>query len=81
MPKLAIVLAATVAVLFAGLIAWNAEATTSGAAAIGAKAYSPIVMEAGCRLNGPLIGANGCRRGTHQVCKKKDWMLVRSLLV
>ena len=75
MPKLAIVLAATVALLFAGLIAWNAEATTSGAAAIGAKAYSPIVMEAGCRLNGPLIGANGCRRGGHQVCKKKTGCL------
>ena len=73
MPKLAIVLAATVALLFAGLIAWNAEATTSGAAAIGAKAYS--LMEAGCRLNGPLIGANGCRRGTHQVCKKKTGCL------
>ena len=75
MPKLAIVLAATVALLFAWLIALNAEATTSGAAAIGAKAYSPIVMEAGCRLNGPLIGANGCRRGTHQVCKKKTGCL------
>lgn len=74
MPKLAIVLAATVALLFAGLIAWNAEATTSGAAAIGAKAYSPIIMEAGCRLNGPLIGANGCH-GTHQVCKKKTGCL------
>jgi hypothetical protein len=66
---------------FAGLLAWNAAATTSGAAVIGAKSYSPIIMEAGCRLNGPLIGANGWRRGTHQVCKKKDWMLVRSLLV
>jgi phosphate/sulfate permease len=75
MPKLAIVLAATVALLFAWLIARNAEATTSGAAAIGAKAYSPIIMEAGCRLNGPLIGANGCRRGTHQVCKKKTGCL------
>lgn len=75
MPKLAIVLAATVALLFAWLIAWNAEATTSGAVAIGAKAYSPIIMEAGCRLNGPLIGANGCRRGTHQVCKKKTGCL------
>jgi hypothetical protein len=63
---------------FAGLLAWNAAATTSGAAVIGAKSYSPIIMEAGCRLNGPLIGA---KRGTHQVCKKKDWMLVRSLLV
>ena len=80
MPKLAIVLAATVALLFTGLIAWNAEATTSGAAAIGAKAYSPIVMEAGCRLNGPLIGANGCRRDAPSL-QEKDWMLVRSLLV
>ena len=71
MSKFAIILAATVAVLFAGLIAWNAQATTSGAAAIGIKAYSPIVMEAGC----PLIGANGCRRGTHQVCKKKTGCL------
>jgi hypothetical protein len=75
MRKLAIILAATVAVLFAGLIAWSADATTSGAAAVGIKAYSPIVMEAGCRLNGPLIGANGCRRGTHQVCKKKTGCL------
>jgi hypothetical protein len=75
MPKLAIVLAATVALLFAGLIAWNAEATTSGATAIGAKAFSPIVNEIGCRLNGPLVGANGCRRGTHQVCKKKTGCL------
>jgi len=59
MPKLAIVLAATVALLFAGLLAWNAEATTSGAAAIGGKTYSPLVNEVGCRLNGPLVGANG----------------------
>ena len=80
MPKLAIVLAATVALLFAWLIAWNAEATTSGAAAIGAKAYSPIIMEAGCRLNGPLIGADGCRRGTHQVARKR-LMPVCSLLI
>ena len=50
MSKFAIILAATVAVLFAGLIASNAQATTSGAAAIGIKAYSPIVTEAGCRL-------------------------------
>jgi hypothetical protein len=75
MPKHAIILAATVAVLFAGLLAWNAEATTSGAAAIGTKAYSPMIVEAGCRLNGPLVGANGCRRGTHQVCKKKTGCL------
>ena len=75
MPKLAIVLAATVALLFAGLIAWNAEATTSGAAAIGAKTYSPFVKDVGCRRNGPAVGANGCVRGTHQVCKKKTGCL------
>jgi hypothetical protein len=79
MPKLAIVLAVTVALLFAGLIAWNAEATTSGAAAIGANAFSPIVNEIGCRLNGPLVGANGCRRGDAPGLQEKDWMLVRSL--
>jgi hypothetical protein len=48
MSKLAIILAVTVAVLSAGLLAWSAEATTSGAAAIGTKAYSPMIVEAGC---------------------------------
>jgi hypothetical protein len=72
MSKRAIVMTAGVAILFAGLLAWNAEATTvTGVVTLGAKAYSPIVNEVGCRLNGPLVGANGCRRGTHQVCKKK----------
>ncbi len=76
MRKLAIVLTATVAMLFAGLFAWNAEATTfTGATGIGAHNYSPIVQEAGCRLNGPKVGANGCVRGTHQVCKKKTGCL------
>jgi hypothetical protein len=46
MRKLVIVLTATVALLFAGLFAWNAEATTvTGAVTIGAKTYSPIVEE------------------------------------
>ena len=75
MPKLAIVLAATVALLFVGLIAWNAGATTSGAAVIGAKAYSPIVMEAGCRLNGPLVGANGAAGGRIRSARKKTGCL------
>ena len=78
MPKLAIVLAATVALLFAGLIAWNAEATTSGAAAIGAKAYSPIVMEAGCRR---FDRGQWLPPGDAPSLQEKDWMLVRSLLV
>ena len=58
-----------------GLLLGMPEATTSGAAAIGAKVFSPIVNEIDCRLNGPLVGANGCRRGTHQVCKKKTGCL------
>lgn len=58
MRKLAIILTATVAMLFAGLLAWNADATTvSGAVTIGAKTYSPIVEETGCRSNAPLVGA------------------------
>ena len=71
MPKLAIVLAATVALLFAGLIAWNAGATTSGAAVIGAKAFSPIVNEIGCRLNGPLIGAMAAAGGRTRSARKR----------
>jgi hypothetical protein len=71
MRKLAIILTATVAMLFAGLLAWNAEATTvTGAVPFGTKNFSPIVLDIGCRSNAPLIGANGCRRGTHQACKK-----------
>lgn len=79
MPKLAIVLAATVALLFAGLIAWNAEATTSG----------------GChRRQGLLADRHGSRLppkwsfdrgqwlppGDAPSLQEKDWMLVRSLL-
>ena len=81
MPKLAIVLAATVALLFAGLIAWNAEATTSGAAAIGAKAYSPIVN--GNRLPPKWSFDRGqwLPPGDAPSLQEKDWMLVRSLLV
>jgi hypothetical protein len=72
MPKLAIVMITGVALLFAVLLAWNAEAkTVAGAAVIDAKTYLPIVTEAGCRRNAPLIGANGWARGTHQVCTKK----------
>jgi hypothetical protein len=73
MRKLVIVLTATVAMLFAGLLAWNAEATTvTGPVAVGAKTHSPIVEETGCRRNGPAVGANGCLRGTHQICKKNQ---------
>jgi hypothetical protein len=76
MRKLAIVLTATLAMLFAGLLAWHAEATTvTGAVTIGAKMYSPIIEETGCRSNAPAVGANGCVRGTHQVCKKKTGCL------
>lgn len=72
MHRAAIVLVAMAAMLFAGLLAWNAEATTVGAAVIfGAKNYSPLVIEAGCRLNGPAVSPHGCKRGTHWVCQKK----------
>jgi hypothetical protein len=70
MGKFAVILAATITLMLAGPLAWNAEAMT-GAAAIGAKAYTPIVQDIGCRRNGPAVGVNGCVRGTHQVCKKK----------
>ena len=51
MRKLAIAAATTALVLGAGLFTWNAEATTAGASglAIGAKNYSPIVKQTGCR--------------------------------
>ena len=78
MPKLAIVLAATVALLFAGLIAWNAEATTSGAAAIGAKA-----TRHGSRLPPKWSFDRGqwLPPGDAPSLQEKDWMLVSSLLV
>ena len=77
MPKLAIVLAATVALLFAWLIALNAEATTSGAAAIGAKAYSPIIMPPKWSFD----RGQWLPPGDAPSLQEKDWMLVRSLLV
>ena len=71
MRKFAFVLAATLAMLCVGLLTWQAEATTlTGAVPLGAKNYSPIVQDVGCRSNAPLIGKNGCPRFTHQVCKK-----------
>jgi hypothetical protein len=66
MRKLTIVLTAMVAMLFAGLLAWKAEATTmAGAVAIGAHAhsYSPIVKEAAC-----FGWGRHCPPGTHWVC-------------
>ena len=72
MRKFAFVLAATLAMLCVGLLTWQAEATTlTGAVPLGAKNYSPIVQDIGCRRNAPLVGNNGCPRFTHQVCKKK----------
>jgi hypothetical protein len=76
MRKLTVILMVSVAMLFAGLLAWNAEAIAmSGVGGDAAKAYTPIVQDIGCRRNAPLIGENGCRRGTHQVCKKKTGCL------
>ncbi len=51
MRKFAIMLAAALTMLFAGALAWNAQATTVTSATIGAKAknYSPIVHETACR--------------------------------
>jgi hypothetical protein len=66
MRNLAIVLTATLAVLFVGLLALNAEATTvTGSAVFGAKAknYSPMVQETACRGWGPH-----CPPGFHWVC-------------
>jgi hypothetical protein len=72
MHKLAIILVAMIALLFAGLLTLNAQATTvTAAGTIGAKNYSPIVQQIGCRRNAPLVGAHGCARGTHWVCVKK----------
>ena len=71
MHKLAIVLIAMTAMLFAGLLTWNAEATTVTAAVIfGAKTYSPIVQDIACRANSG-VGKHGCGPGTHWVCQKK----------
>ena len=65
MRKLAIVLTATVAMLFAGLLAWKAQAATlTSAVTIGAKAqtYSPIGNTA-CYFWGRF-----CPPGRHWVC-------------
>ena len=71
MRKLAIVVMAMIAMLFAGLLGWNADATTvAGAVTFGAKTYSPIVQDIACRANSG-VGKHGCGPGTHWVCQKK----------
>jgi hypothetical protein len=71
MNRLAIALIAMAAMLLAGLPAFYAEATTVSGVGFGVKNHSWIVLEAGCRRNGPAVGQYGCPRGTHRVCTKK----------
>lgn len=65
MRKLAIALGITVAVLFAGSLAWKADATTLSSGTItlptAAKNYSPV-EKAGCRRPG------WCGLGWYRVC-------------
>jgi hypothetical protein len=65
MRKLMLMLAATAAILFAGALTWNAEASVTGGSgnlAITAKNFTPIIKTA---CGGP--GAH-CRWGRHWVC-------------
>ena len=64
MRKLMLMLAATAAILFAGALNWNAEASVTGGSgnlAITAKNFTPVIKAA---CGGP--GAN-CRAGRHWV--------------
>src|ERR1700676_3571566 len=60
--KLMLMLAATAAILFAGALAWNAEAAVTGGSgnlAITAKNFSPVIKTA---CGGP---SDNCRAGRH----------------
>ena len=77
MSKLAIIVAATVAILFCGASCLECRRDDQRR---GCHWRQELLADHhGSRL--PPKRPFGCRRGTHQVCKKKDWMLVRSLLV
>jgi hypothetical protein len=65
MRKLMLMFAAAAAILFAGALSWNAQASVTGGSgnlAITAKNFTPII-KAGCGGPGPH-----CRWGRHWFC-------------
>jgi hypothetical protein len=68
MRKLALGITAALALMGAGVLAWNAEATTlSGAAIAHPEAQSALIEKAGCWLPG-LPGE--CEIGQHKLCDR-----------
>jgi len=68
MRKLAIVITGAVALMLAGILAWNAEATTlTSAATVHRATNSSLVEKAGCWLPG---WPGECEIGQQKVCNR-----------